>query len=438
MSIRLIALDMDGTLLGEDHMHISDRTVRVLRSAANRGIYIVPASGRTMSQLSEILRRLDCVRYAITANGAAVMDLREGKPLFTSLIPPEPSACLLRMAEEIPWLNSEAYYGGNAFLEPKGQKYLEKSPSNPAFKKQLSASLTFVDSLRPLMGLPLEKIRFNEIPEEHMEEFRALLRKAGSFQESYDRAESLELNAPGVSKGAALAELCRGLGIAREEVMAFGDSNNDLTMIRWAGHSFAMANGTEEIKQAAAYEAPSNAEEGVAVKTEEFLRIAHKEKSAPLIREMTLYNAGDRSSVNHFLKVLSYAKVIGELEGIDPDTRYILETAAVVHDIGIKPAKEKYKSSAGPYQEAEGPAPARDMLARLQYDPAVIDRVCYLVGHHHTYNDIYGADYQILVEADFLVNLDEGKANHKVVEEARQNIFKTTTGLFFLGTLFPA
>lgn len=78
------------------------------------------------------------------------------------------------------------------------------------------------------------------------------------------------------------------------------------------------------------------------------------------------------------------------------------------------------------------------MLARLQYDPAVIDRVCYLVGHHHTYNDIYGADYQILVEADFLVNLDEGKANHKVVEEARQNIFKTTTGLFFLGTLFPA
>lgn len=61
MSIRLIALDMDGTLLGEDHMHISDRTVRVLRSAANRGIYIVPASGRTMSQLSEILRRLDCV-----------------------------------------------------------------------------------------------------------------------------------------------------------------------------------------------------------------------------------------------------------------------------------------------------------------------------------------------------------------------------------------
>ena len=110
----------------------------------------------------------------------------------------------------------------------------------------------------------------------------------------------------------------------------------------------------------------------------------------------------------------------------------------MVHDIGIKPAKEKYKSSAGPYQEAEGPAPARDMLARLQYDPAVIDRVCYLVGHHHTYNDIYGADYQILVEADFLVNLDEGKANHKAVEEARQNIFKTTTGLFFLGTLFPA
>lgn len=438
MSIRLIALDMDGTLLSDDHMHIAGRTVRVLRAAANRGIYIVPASGRTMSHLPEILRKLDCVRYAIISNGAAVMDLREGRPLFTSLIPPEPSANLLRMAEEVSWLNSEIYYGGSAFLEPKGQKFLREAPMEPAFKRQLSSFSTHVETLRPLMGLPLEKVRFNHIPEEHMDEFRALLGRAGVFQESCDGPDCLELNAPGTSKGAALRELCRLLGISREETVAFGDGNNDVAMLQWAGYSFAMANAGEEVKQAARWEAPSNTEEGVAVKTEELLRLVHTESSAPLIREMTLYNEGDRNSVNHFLKVLSYAKAIGELEELDPDTRHILETAAIVHDIGIKPAMEKYKSAAGPYQEAEGPAPARAMLARLRYDPVVIDRVCYLVSRHHTYSDIYGADYQILVEADFLVNLDEGKASKQAVEEARRHIFKTASGLFFLDSLFPA
>ena len=436
MSIRLIALDMDGTLLSGDHMSISDRTVKVLRAAANRGIYIVPASGRTMSQLPEVLRRLDCVRYSITANGAAVMDLRNKQPLFTSLIPPEPSANLLRMAEEIPWLNSETYYGGNAFLEPKGQRFLDSAPLPPAFKKQLSSFRTYLQTLRPLMGLPLEKMRFNRIPEEHMEEFRSLLKKAGTFQESYDGPDCLELNAPGTSKGAALQELCRRLGILREETMAFGDSNNDLTMLQWAGYSFAMANGTEEIKQAAAYLAPSNTEDGVAQKVEEFLQIRPVKSSAPLIRNMICYNRGDRKSVQHFLKVLGYAKAIGELEGLDPGTQHILETAAILHDVGIKPALEKYKSSAGPYQEMEGPAPAREMLIQLQYDPAVIDRVCYLIAHHHTYSDIYGADYQILVEADFLVNLDEGKSSAIEAENVKTSIFKTAAGQLFLEELF--
>ena len=121
---------------------------------------------------------------------------------------------------------------------------------------------------------------------------------------------------------------------------------------------------------------------------------------------------------------------------MDAGTQHILETAAILHDVGIKPALEKYKSSAGPYQEMEGPAPAREMLMQLQYDPAVIDRVCYLIAHHHTYSDIYGADYQILVEADFLVNLDEGKSSAIEAENVKTSIFKTAAGQLFLEELF--
>lgn len=174
----------------------------------------------------------------------------------------------------------------------------------------------------------------------------------------------------------------------------------------------------------------------MAQKVEEFLQIRPVKSSAPLIRNMICYHRGDRKSVQHFLKVLGYAKAIGELEGLDAGTQHILETAAILHDVGIKPALEKYKSSAGPYQEMEGPAPAREMLIQLQYDPAVIDRVCYLIAHHHTYSDIYGADYQILVEADFLVNLDEGKSSAIEAENVKTSIFKTAAGQLFLEELF--
>ena len=122
-----------------------------------------------------------------------------------------------------------------------------------------------------------------------------------------------------------------------------------------------------------------------------------------LFLEMISYYSGDPKRIQHFTKVHSYAKLIGEREQLSPEELYILEAAAYTHDIGIKPAEEKYGSSAGKLQEQEGPAVARGMLMRLGFAENVIERVCYLIGHHHTYTGIEGRDYQILVEADFLV-----------------------------------
>lgn len=155
-----------------------------------------------------------------------------------------------------------------------------------------------------------------------------------------------------------------------------------------------------------------------------------------VIHEMMEYFAPDIKRMNHFLKVYSYAKSIGEMEQLDEYTQEVLEVTAVVHDIGIKVSEEKYQSSSGYYQQIEGPAVAKKMLKHLGYDKVFIERVCYLIAHHHTYDDIKGLDYQILVEVDFLVNIDEDQVERKSIESIRDKIFKTSSGLNYLNQLY--
>jgi len=119
---------------------------------------------------------------------------------------------------------------------------------------------------------------------------------------------------------------------------------------------------------------------------------------------------------------------MGELERLGEEELFVLEAAALVHDIGIKAAEEKYGSCEGKLQEKEGPAVAGEMLRRLGFSEQVTERVCYLVGHHHTYGNIEGMDYQILVEADFLVNFYEDGVKKEAVRQAYDRIFRTESG----------
>ena len=109
-----------------------------------------------------------------------------------------------------------------------------------------------------------------------------------------------------------------------------------------------------------------------------------------LFLEMIAYYSGDPKRIQHFTKVHSYAKLIGEREQLSPEELYILEAAAYTHDIGIKPAEEKYGSSEGKLQEQEGPIVAQRMLSDVGIENYLIDRICYLIGHHHTYTGIEG------------------------------------------------
>ena len=155
-----------------------------------------------------------------------------------------------------------------------------------------------------------------------------------------------------------------------------------------------------------------------------------------LFLKMIAYYAGDPKRIQHFTKVHSYARIIGVGEEMDAASLFILEAAAYTHDIGIKPAEEKYGSSDGKLQEQEGPIVAQKMLSELGFENYIIDRICYLIGHHHTYTNINGIDYQILVEADFLVNIFESGMTHEAAEKVYENIFRTKTGKQLLKDLF--
>jgi len=141
------------------------------------------------------------------------------------------------------------------------------------------------------------------------------------------------------------------------------------------------------------------------------------------------FYSGTPKQIQHFTKVHSFARLIGRQEQLDPKTLQILEIAAIVHDIGIKPAMEKHGTGSGKYQELEGPPVAEQMLKELDYPADIIERVCFLVGHHHTYDNITGADYQILVEADFLVNMYEGGMKEENIKTILDKIFRTGTGI---------
>lgn len=155
-----------------------------------------------------------------------------------------------------------------------------------------------------------------------------------------------------------------------------------------------------------------------------------------LFLAMIHFDAGDPKRIQHFTKVHSYARLIAQSEGMDADQEFTLEAAAYVHDIGIRIAEEKYGHQNGKLQEEEGPAAARKLMESLGFSEAVISRVEYLVGHHHTYGNIDAPDYQILVEADFLVNLYEDSAKKETVEEVRKRIFRTKTGISILNNMF--
>lgn len=146
---------------------------------------------------------------------------------------------------------------------------------------------------------------------------------------------------------------------------------------------------------------------------------------AAITQKMIDFYAGSLHDIEHFLKVHAYAALIGRLQGLDERTQMTLEIAAIVHDIACPLCREKYGAAYGDKQEIESEALLRPFLEEFALESDVLERVVYLVCHHHTTEGINGADYQILLEADFLVNASEQQLGREAVEQFKARVART-------------
>ena len=256
MEIRLIAADMDGTLL-DDEKKIPEENLRVFRECAARGIEIVPATGRTMRGLPDELRNLPGVHYAILTNGAQVVDLEKNEIIDSCRIP-------RTSLDEIMY---DVYIGGIGYTMPEFYNDIYKYVSSEGLAELVRRTRDSVpDNIAYLKerGQDAEKINMFFCDMDARKRMREELSKIPGILVSSSIPNNLEINAEGADKGGALIRLAARLGIDREATMSFGDGENDLSMIRMAGIGVAMENGEESVKTAADYITKTNNEAGVA------------------------------------------------------------------------------------------------------------------------------------------------------------------------------
>ena len=147
-----------------------------------------------------------------------------------------------------------------------------------------------------------------------------------------------------------------------------------------------------------------------------------------IMQKVISFSEGNIHDIDHLIRVWAYARTIGELEHTDADTQYLLEIAALTHDIACPLCRTKYGNTDGKHQESEGAILVRDFLRDTDLSEAQIDRVAFLVGHHHTYTAVDGKDYQILLEADYIANASENGYSKENVRRFMEKIMRTDSG----------
>ena len=268
--IRLICLDMDGTLLDDDHATVPPRNVRALRAAAERGAAVAIASGRGWSLLEEAADQVGAVKYAVVSNGASVLDTETGACLYRACLPEGTWRPLVRLLldEGLPF---EVYCQGETLIQRDVFPRVLDCAVSGAFRGVLEGHTERPESLEAaLSGRAVEKFHIYRIPEARRARVAERVFACGPLSGVSAFPGNLELTAPGVNKGAAVRALCARMGWTAEQVMAFGDAGNDLELLSWAGWSFAMANATDQAKAAARYVTGSNAGAGVAMAVERY------------------------------------------------------------------------------------------------------------------------------------------------------------------------
>lgn len=271
MDIRMIVVDMDGTLLNEVNK-ITARTIEVLQKAEDRGIMIVPATGRCRALLPDELRQNLNIRYAILENGAEIWDYKENKAVYQSSLPEGIAAQVYDRIKGHTCF-AEFFRNGEAYSEMDCFDRLMGMELDQNFVNYFRRNHIFVRTFEKLPEVlrQTKKINMYNLEPSLRLELDKFLQDAGNCAMTSSVFDNLEVQNRKTGKGEALNILCERTGVSRKEVIAFGDGDNDLQMLQCAGIGIAMSNATEKTRNAADEVARSNKEEGVAVYLEKFL-----------------------------------------------------------------------------------------------------------------------------------------------------------------------
>lgn len=264
--IRIIALDLDGTLLSSGK-ELSAVNLAALQRAAAAGIEIVPTTGRFYGGMPQVIRDLPFIRYVITVNGAEVADLRTGEVLYRAELPWQQAVDIMRFLDGYPVIY-DCYQGNEAFMTAAQKERIDEMTSSPHYRKMLRELRQPVPELKRVLTerkTDVQKVQFftrhTEVRQQLMKE---LPLRFSQLYVSSSLSDNVEINQLHANKGEALRALTRHMGLKREQTLAFGDGLNDLSMLREAGIGVAMSNACAEAKALAQWIAPSCDEDGVA------------------------------------------------------------------------------------------------------------------------------------------------------------------------------
>ena len=265
MRTALIGFDLDGTLLTTEK-RLTEYTKDVLKRAYEKGILLVPATGRPLSGIPGEVLDLPGVRYVISANGGRIIDTKQQRLIYEELVPPDTARKILEIFGRYDALR-EIYYDGVGYAQEDFLKNISRYMEHPPMAEYV------LNTRRPVPDIMakfekenrgVDKVQGLFVSVEDRDRALADMRDVRDVSVTGALEKNIEVNAAGVNKGTALKILGELLHIRPEDIMAFGDASNDLAMIQAVGTGVAMENGIEEVKQAADHVAPPNDADGVA------------------------------------------------------------------------------------------------------------------------------------------------------------------------------
>lgn len=272
MDINLIASDLDGTLLATDHVTITERTLSALTSAHDKGVKIAISTGRTLSLIKEVRDKIPFADYVIYSNGAAVYDCEKEKTVYEQNVPDDKMQKIIKLLEDF-----SAYY--NVYAD--GNIYMKKTSDTGVFEKTdlprdflmhfLATAIMTDDIIAEIKNKKAEQIIIYFASDECRKAVYELINELGTLHTVSSFSDNIEIMSDSASKGLAVKAICDILGCTAENAMTFGDAWNDCSMLEYADHSFAMANGDKKCKLSAKNICPSNAEDGVAQMIEKYI-----------------------------------------------------------------------------------------------------------------------------------------------------------------------